>query len=151
MKKILLIRALAVVAMLLLGVSAVRAAEARMIITTKSGVVAEFPIAETPVITYQNNLLEVKGGDREISVQADEVSSFDFVPSETSGVDEINVEGSKLSGLQPGTPVDVYTIEGQHVASFKADDNQTVKLEISDLAPGYYIVRTPNNSFKIKK
>lgn len=152
MKKNVLIRAFAVVAMLLLGVSAVLAEQARLIITTKSGTVAEFPISVTPVITYQDNILEVKGGGEEISVAADEVSSFDFIPSELStGVGEINVEGSKLSGLLPGTPVDVYTIDGQKVASFKVDDSKSVIVDMNELTPGYYIIRTPNDSFKIKK
>lgn len=136
--------------MLLIGVSAVRAEEARLIITTKGGTVAEFLIADSPVITYQDNLLQVKGGDMEISVEADEVGSFDFVPSE-SGVDEIYVGGSQLSGLKPGTPVEVYTFDGKLAGTFKADDSQSVKINISELAPGYYIVRTPETSFKIKK
>ena len=153
MKKNVLIRAFAVVAMLLLGVSAVLAEQARLIITTKSGTVAEFPISENPVITYQDNILEVKGGGgEEISVAANEVSNFDFVPSESaSGVDEINVEGSKLSGLLPGTPVDVYTIDGQKVASFTVDDSKSVIVNMNELTPGYYIIRTPKDSFKIKK
>lgn len=150
MKKNLLKRSIAAVAMLLIGVSAVRAEEARLIITTKGGTVAEFLIADSPVITYQDNLLQVKGGDMEISVEADEVGSFDFVPSE-SGVDEIYVGGSQLSGLKPGTPVEVYTFDGKLAGTFKADDSQSVKINISELAPGYYIVRTPETSFKIKK
>ncbi len=151
MKKNSLIRAFSVVAMLLLGVSAVLAEQARMVIITKTGIEAQFPLDESPVITYQDNVLVVETMRMEISVPAEDVKSFDFIPSNGTGVDEIKVEGSTLSGLLPGTPVDVYTIEGQHVASFKADESTTVTLQLSDLAPGYYIVRTPNNSFKIKK
>ncbi len=150
MKKRLLKRCLAAAGMLLLGVGAVWAEEARLIITTQGGTVAEFLIADSPVITYQDNLLQVKGGDMEISVEADEVGSFDFVPSE-SGVDEINVGDSQLSGLKPGAPVEVYTFDGKLVEAFKADDSQTVSLKLRGLAAGIYIVRTPETSFKIKK
>ncbi len=150
MKKNLLKRFFAAVGILLLGVAAVWANEARLIITTKGGTVAEFLIADSPVITYQDNLLEVKGGNMEISVEADEVGSFDFIPSE-SGVDEIYVGDSQLSGLKPGTPVEVYTFDGKLTSRFKADDSQTVKLNLSDLEPGFYIIRTPETSFKIKK
>lgn len=151
MKILLRNRALAVIAMLLLAISAVRAEQARLVISTKSGETAVFPIADTPTITFQDNLLQVVGGGQEISVEADDVAGFDFFPSEGSGVDSITVDGSQLSGLQPGTPVDVYTFDGQHVASFKADNSGSVLVNMGDLAPGYYIIRTPNTSFKIKQ
>lgn len=122
-----------------------------MVITTKSGTVAEFLIADTPEITYQNNLLKVVGGGSEISVEAQDVSSFDFIGSDSSDVDGISVDGPNLSGLLPGTLVEVYTFEGQKVASFNADESGSVFVGMGDLAPGFYIVRTPGATFKIKK
>lgn len=133
------------------GLSAVRAEEARLIITTKSGTVAEFLIADSPVITYQDNLLNIRGGGSEISVEADAVGSFDFVPSEESGVDIISIDGSRFSGLRPGSKVDVYTLDGRLAATFTADGSQSASVNLSALASGYYIVRTPDTSFKIKK
>ena len=133
------------------GLSAVRAEEARLIITTKSGTVAEFLIADSPVITYQDNLLKVTGGGSEISVEAEAVGSFDFVPSEEAGVDLISVNGSLFSGLRPGSKVNVFTLEGRLVATFTADNSASASVDLSSLAPGYYIVSTPDTSFKIKK
>ena len=150
MKKNLLFRILLVGVMLLLGYSAVRAEQACMIITTNSGITAQFLIADFPVITYQDNLLVVKGGNDEISVEAADVYSFEFTTGGSS-VDQVTVDGSVLSGLQPGTPVEVYTFDGQHVASFKADDSSSVNLDLQSLAPGFYIISTPSSSFKIKK
>lgn len=150
MKIILRNRSLAVIAIVLLAISAVRAEQARLVISTKSGEIAVFPIADNPTITYQDNLLKVVAGGEEISVDAENVAGFDFFPSEGSGVDSITVDGSHLSMLQPGTPVDVYTFEGQHVASFKADNSGSLIVNLGDLPPGYYIIRTPNSSFKIK-
>lgn len=137
--------------MLLLGFSAVRAEEACLIITTKSGVTAQFLIADSPVITYQDNLLEVKGGDSEISVEAEQVESIDFVSSDVSGIDGVTINGSLLSGLLPGTPVEVYTLDGRHVASYRADESKTVRVDLDRLSPGFYILRTPSASFKVKK
>lgn len=151
MKKFLLSRILLVGALLLLGYSAVRAEQARMVITTNSGMVAEFLIVDSPEITFQDNLLVVKAGSNEISTEAANVKSFEFFPGEGAGVDQITVDGGTLSGLLPGTPVEVYTFDGQHVASFKADDSQSVDLNLGTLTPGFYIVRTPSASFKIKK
>lgn len=144
-------RTMAAGILIALGISAVRAEEARLIITTKSGTVAEFLIADSPVITYQNNLLNVTGGGSEISVEADAVGSFDFVPSGGSGVETITVNGSKFSGLRPGSKVYVYTLDGHLAATFTADDSQSASVDLSPLTPGYYIVRTPDASFKIKK
>ena len=137
--------------LLLAGLSAVRAEEARLVITTKSGTVAEFLIADYPVITYRDNLLKVEGGGSEISVEADAVGSFDFIPSENSGVGVINADGSTFSGLKPGDPVLVYTADGKLAASLKADDSSSVSVDLNGLPSGIYIIRTPDASFKIKK
>lgn len=137
--------------LLLSGISAVRAEKSRLVITTKSGTVAEFLIAESPVITYHDNLLNVVGGGSEISVEADQVQTFLFYPSDGSGIDTIESDGSKVSGLQPGTPVYIYTFDGKLAATFKADEFGSANLDTGNLAPGYYIVRTQDTSFKIKK
>ena len=144
-------RILAAGLFLLAGLSAVRAEEARLIITTTNGTVAQFLIADSPVITYQDNLLTVTGGGSEISVEADAVGSFDFVPSEDTGVSIITADGSMFSGLKPGDPVLVYTADGKLAASFKADESTSVSVDLSPLPAGIYIVRTPGASFKIKK
>ena len=136
---------------MLLGYSAVRAENARMVITTNSGVTAEFLVADSPEITFQDNLLVVKAGSNEISTEAADVKSFEFFPGDVSGVDLITVDGGTLSGLLPGTQVEVFTFDGQHVASFKADESQSVNIDLGSLAPGFYIVSTPSASFKIKK
>ncbi len=151
MKKNLLSRILLVGAMLLLGYSAVRAEQARLVITTKSGMEAIFYIADSPVITYQDNLLVVTAGNDELSTEAADVASFEFFAGDTSGVDQIAIDGSTLSGLLPGTPVEVYTFDGQHVASFTVDDSKSVNVDLGSLSPGFYILRTPSASFKIKK
>lgn len=144
-------RALAAGILIASGLMAVRADEARLIITTKSGTTAEFLIADSPVITYQDNLLTVTGGGSEISVEADAVGSFDFVSSEGSGVETVTVDGSRFSGLRPGSAVHVYTADGRLAATFIADDSESASVDLSGLAPGVYIVRTPDASFKIKK
>ncbi|MDE6696620.1 MAG: hypothetical protein K2K25_07050 [Muribaculaceae bacterium] len=150
MKKFLLSRIFLAVGMLLLGYSAVWANQTQLVITTNSGTEAKFYVADSPVITYQENLLVVKDANQSISVEAADVLSFDFV-SVGSGVDAIGIDGPSLSGLKPGTPVDVYTFDGQKVASFKADDSNSVSVQMNDLAPGLYIICTPDTSFKIKK
>ncbi len=144
-------RILALGLLMLSGLSAVRAEEARLIITTKDGTVAVFPIADSPVITYHDNLLKVEGGGSEISVEADAVGSFDFLPSEESGVDMINAGGSKFSGLKPGDQVQVYTADGKLAATIIADESTSASVDLSSLPSGIYIVRTPGASFKIKK
>ena len=151
MKKFLLSRILLVGAMLLLGYSAVRANNARLVITTKSGMEATFLVADEPVITFQDNLLVVRAGNDEVSAEAADVASFEFFPGDTSGVGQITIGDTTLSGLQPGTPVEVYTFDGQHVASFKVDDSKSVSVGLGDLSSGIYILRTPSSSFKIKK
>ncbi len=133
------------------GLTAMHADEARLVITTKSGTTAEFLIADSPVITFQDNLLNVTGGGSEISVEADAVGSFDFVPSEGAGVDEVMADGSRFSGLRPGTRVQVFSSDGRLTATFIADDSESVSVNLKSLAPGIYIISTPDASFKIKK
>lgn len=144
-------RVVAAALLLVAGTGWASAEPARLVIITKSGTVVEFLLADSPVITFQNNLLEVKGGGKEITVEADALGTFDFVPSENSGIDEIAADRSSFSGLRPGTAVEVYTPDGRCVATFKADGNGSASVGLGNLAPGYYIVRTPSASFKIKK
>ncbi len=151
MKKNLLIQALALLGAIWLGCSSAMADEAKLVITTITGWRATFPLADDPVITFQDNVLEVSGKNLVLTVDADQVWTFDFIPSSGAGVDEINVGDSQLSGLKPGTPVEVYTFDGKLAGAFKADDSQTVNVKLSELAPGFYIIRTPETSFKIKK
>lgn len=151
MKKFLLSRILLAGALLLLGYSAVRAEKAHLLITTKSGIEASFYIADSPEITYQDNLLVIKAGNDELSTDAMDVVSFEFIAGDTSGVDQVSIEGSMLSGLPSGTPVEVYTFDGQHVASFKVDDSKSISIDLGNLTSGFYILRTPSASFKIKK
>lgn len=151
MKLHLLQRAVAAAVLMVMSVSAAWADSARIIITSKSGTVAEFLLAESPVITYHDNLLEVKGGGKEISLEAEEVGSFDFVPAGESGVEEITVDASRFSGLRAGSLVEVYNFDGRRVATFPVDDSGAVSVEMGNLAPGLYIVRTSGATFKIKK
>lgn len=130
------------------------AGEARIVISTKGGVVAEFYLADDPVITYQDNLLVVKSSKSEVSVAAEDVAAFDFEPSSgDTGIDDVfsgnGAGGSRLSGLQPGSKVQVYNVEGRLVKTITVSADGKAELDMDALPGGVYIVKTQKTSFKI--
>lgn len=129
------------------------AEEARIIISTKDGTVAEFYLVDDPVITYQDNLLVVRSNKREISVEAEQLQSFDFKPSETTGIDatmtDYNTEGSSLSGLPAGSKVQIFNTGGRLIRTSTVSADGKAIVDIDSLPEGVYIIKTSKSSFKV--
>lgn len=127
----------------------------KMVVTTKAGESYEFFISDNPSIKYQYNLLVCKNDKGlSVSVEAANVKTFKFYSSDDdTGIGQVelpSVFGSKLSGLQAGSRVDIVTLDAKVVKSLKANTDGTVDINLSELPNGVLIIKTQKGSFKIK-
>ena len=58
---------------------------------------------------------------------------------------------ARFEGLSTHATVSIYTIDGKMLSSTRANEEGTVSIDLSTLPQGVYILRTPNQSYKIKK
>ena len=164
MKKKALIRAFALLALLLLPAKALLARVAEehvtcMVLTLTDGTVNRFALTDTPVVTYGGENLVVSTGDEQFTTALSGISQLTFEQVPT-GIDEMVEESQKpvftpgqarFEGLKNHATVSIYTIDGKMLSSMRANEEGTVSIDLSTLPQGVYILRTPNQSYKIKK
>ncbi len=78
-----------------------------------------------------------------VTVDAKDVGDFNFVPSTTTGIENIEMNpnvafGSKISGLTPGSKVIVATADGKVILSQNVSDNGKAEVELHPVACWYY-------------
>ena len=132
--------------------------EPKLVVCTNSGGVYEFFLADNPTITYQDNLLVVANEKGlAVSVNAEEVANFDFVPSSTddpTSVDAANLSGrfhSLFSGMPDGSRVEVLTLDGKIIENITVGADGKAQTDFTSLPKGIYVVKTAKGSFKIQK
>lgn len=164
MKKKALIRAFALMAMLLLPAQALLARVAEehvtcMVLTLTDGTVNRFALTDAPVVTYEGENLVVSTGDEQFTTALSGISQLTFEQVPT-GIGEMVEESQKpvftpgqarFEGLKNHATVNIYTIDGKMLSSMSANEEGTVSIDLSTLPQGVYILRTPNQSYKIKK
>ena len=122
-----------------------------------------FHVDGTPTMTLQDDKLHIEvsqvgaaEGQQPAEFDIDGISHVEFV-NEGTGVEtaarpqfEIFREGARITfrGLEPGSRISAFTIDGRTVAEFSADGEAT--LDLSAQAPGIYAVRVNSFSFKIR-
>lgn len=130
--------------------------EPKIIVNTTQGATYEFFLADNPTLSYQDNLLVCQNEKGlSISVEAANVKSFDFIPSEEqeTGIGQITIRNdfsSKLSGLRAGSKVEIFSLDAQLIKSLKVLEDGTLHIDFSQLPHGVFIVKTEKSSLKIQ-
>ena len=164
MKKKALIRAFALLTLLLIPAQALLARVAEenvtcMVLTLTDGTINRFALTDTPVVTYEGENLVVSIGEEQFTTTLSGISKLTFEQVST-GISEMVGESPKsaftpgqarFEGLKTHAIVSIYTIDGKMLSSMRANDEGTVSIDLSTLPHGFYIIRTPNQSYKIKK
>lgn len=121
-----------------------------LVVNLKDGSTEKFKLPEEPAVKVENHKMSVSSASMECEYDFDNVSHFSFKRGTISGVDEVNDEENLFSftfvdnntviitapGLQYAA---MYDIRGLEVARANAE-NDTVTLNISNVAPGVYII-----------
>lgn len=165
MKKKNLSRAIALMAFLLLPAKAIVAQEAgayvtNMVLTLTDGTVNRFALAEAPTVTHEGENLVVTVGEEQFTTPLQGISNLTFEQvasaiSETvadNGERPVFTPGqARFEGLKAQATVAVYTIDGKMLSSVRANELGTASIDLGTLPQGLYILRTPTQSYKIKK
>ena len=164
MKKKTFIRAFALLTLLLLPAQTLfaRVAEENvtcMVLTLTDGTVNRFALTDTPKVTYEGENLVVSTGDEQFTTAFSGISQITFEQVST-GISEMVGESQKpvftpgqarFEGLKNHATVSIYTVDGKMLSSVRANEEGTVSIDLSTLPQGIYVLRTPNQSYKIKK
>ncbi len=164
MKKKILLRVLTLMALLFLPAQAIIAHTTEenvtcMVLTMTDGTVNKFALNESPKVTYQGDNLVVESSTGEFTTAMSGISTFTFelVPVGISEMDNapqkpvLTPGKASFEGLKAGATISIYTTDGKMLSSVKADGEGFATVDLGTLPQGVYILRTPNQSYKIKK
>jgi len=130
-----------------------------MVVETNGGTNVVFFFDEKPEMTFSGENVEIKSTKESVLYPMNEVEQVKF-EMRTVGIENtladsdisFRFEGQLIvEGLNPTTPVAVYSLNGTQCLEGKADDNGKAVLPTETLSPGVYIVKANKISFKIIK
>lgn len=115
---------------------------------------------KNPTVTFAaGNLTLTSDGATPLTVSLDNVDKI--VPTNNDGTSIVDVdegqqqttivvtsEGITLYGLQPGSAVSIYTLDGRQALALAAASGSCT-ISRDQLSAGIYLVKTPGNTFKV--
>lgn len=126
-------------------------------VSEKGGKDTYFALSDKPEVTFTADHLVLKTAKETINYPLSALLTFEFTNRPT-GINALGTEEShvvfsfeqtlKGQGLQPGSRVSVYSVNGQTVASAVVDANGAVEIAL-DGQTGVFIVKTLTKSFKL--
>lgn len=130
-----------------------------LVVTQQGDRQTTFALADQPTVTTTGGELKVEDAEQSISVALAEVVHFVFaveppVPTtidSTTGNAAISMRQGEviLTGLQPGSIIDVYTIDGRLCSQMRADANGSALIDMTTQGRGVFILQTQEQSLKI--
>lgn len=148
---------LAILVMLFIPYMVMAAEDAYLVLTQKDGQVYKFSLASNPIITFEGTQLVITCGSQRLETSLEQVLNWSH-NYETSGVDQLEMEPQSpkfsfgeaiFEGLKSGTQVCVYSIDGKMLKRVVVGNDGNIRLHLSKLGKGAFIIRTPNKSFKV--
>lgn len=130
-----------------------------LILLLKDGTTQTYELAEQPVITVVGTELKIVANHADVSIPLSDVVRYTF-QKRTTGIDEVDTNQKvidykdgvlTLSGLEVGTPISLYTIDGRLLQAHTVADDGTYRQSLASLRQGVYVVKVNHKSYKIMK
>ena len=130
-----------------------------LILLLKDGTTQTYELAEQPVITVVGTELKIVANHADVSIPLSDVVHYTF-QKRTTGIDEVDTNQEvidykdgvlTLSGLEAGTPISLYTIDGRLLQAHTVADDGTYRQSLASLRQGVYVVKVNHKSYKIMK
>ena len=130
-----------------------------LILLLKDGTTQTYELAEQPVITVVGAELKIVANHADVSIPLSDVVRYTF-QKRTTGIDEVDTNQEvidykdgvlTLSGLEAGTPISLYTIDGRLLQAHTVADDGTYRQSLASLRQGVYVVKVNHKSYKIMK
>ena len=156
MKKVL--RTLTLALLALFASSTVRAAD-HVKVSEKDGKTTIFALSDDPTVTCRATDLVITAGTKTVNFPLTEGLTFEIITEPTAIQTAPNASRDvrftldnsvKGEGLQPGSTVAIYRIDGQTVGTATVNSNGSVEIPLNGLR-GIFIVKSSTKSFKFIK
>ena len=130
-----------------------------LILLLKDGTTQTYELAEQPVITVVGTELKIVANHADVRIPLSDVVRYTF-QKRTTGIDEVDTNQEvidykdgvlTLSGLEAGTPISLYTIDGRLLQAHTVADDGTYRQSFASLRQGVYVVKVNHKSYKIMK
>ena len=130
-----------------------------LILLLNDGTTQTYELAEQPVITVVGAELKIVANHADVSIPLSDVMRYTF-QKRTTGIDEVDTNQEvidykdgvlTLSGLEAGTPISLYTIDGRLLQAHTVADDGTYRQSLASLRQGVYVVKVNHKSYKIMK
>jgi len=119
----------------------------------------EVTLAENPVITVEDGEVKVTSNNGStITFDPQSITESEVIDNSATGVRNLIKDDTEIAfgrvavnSLTTSQKVFVTTIDGKTIKEVAAGTDGRVEIDLNSLPQGVYVVRTPNNSFKITR
>lgn len=119
-----------------------------------------FVLYEQPLVTFQGNDLVITTPMREVRYASQDVTKFTYTSVDNSSISTLKANsvsfsfedyGIAVMNVEPLSVIDIYTTDGAHIVSAKADHRGNVAVTFPSAAGVTYIIKTSVATFKTTK
>ena len=151
------------VLMLLLAATVSSLADSqRLVVWQKSGQKVYFDLTEEPETTFEDGNLVIRSSRTTVSYPLTNVLRYTYEGGTITDVGDVkmrpgevrflqNAEQMAFDGLQDGTILEVYTLDGVKIKTVKAQGGQRTVVSLADQAAGTYVVKAGEATYKFMK
>ena len=134
----------------------------RLVVWQKSGQKVYFDLNEEPETTFEDGNLVIRSSRTTVSYPLTSVLRYTYEGGTITDVGDVkmrpgevrflqNAEQMAFDGLQDGTILEVYTLDGVKIKTVKAQGGQRTVVSLADQAAGTYIVKAGEATYKFMK
>ena len=134
----------------------------RLVVWQKSGQKVYFDLNEEPETTFEDGNLVIRSSRTTVSYPLTNVLRYTYEGGTITDVGDVkmrpgevrflqNAEKMAFDGLQDGTILEVYTLDGVKIKTVKAQGGQRTVVSLADQAAGTYIVKAGEATYKFMK
>lgn len=134
----------------------------RLVVWQKSGQKVYFDLTEEPETTFEDGNLVIRTSRTTVSYPLTNVLRYTYEGGTITDVGDVkmrpgevrflqNAEQMAFDGLQDGTILEVYTLDGVKIKKVKAQGGQRTVVSLADQAAGTYIVKAGEATYKFMK
>lgn len=134
----------------------------RLVVWQKSGQKVYFDLNEEPETTFEDGNLVIRSSRTTVSYPLTNVLRYTYEGGTITDVGDVkmrpgevrflqNAEQMAFDGLQDGTILEVYTLDGVKIKTVKAQAGQRTVVSLADQVAGTYIVKAGEATYKFMK
>ena len=134
----------------------------RLVVWQKSGQKVYFDLNEEPETTFEDGNLVIRSSRTTVSYPLTNVLRYTYEGGTITDVGDVkmrpgevrflqNAEQMAFDGLQDGTILEVYTLDGVKIKTVKAQGGQRTVVSLADQAAGTYVVKAGEATYKFMK